>query len=94
LDTFIAILVGIADGLLGAIPFFVVRSRIKARMKNDGTGGIVIGIAATMVSFLIIAAGIVLCYLITRDSLLPFAISAITVFFLALIVYTATLVRK
>jgi len=90
----IAIAVGIVGGLIGAIPFFVARSRVKKRDEKDPLGGIVTGLLATVISFLIMAVEIVLCYVIIRDYLLPFAISAIAVFLLALIVYTATLMRK
>jgi len=94
MQTVIAALVGIAGGLVGAIPFIVVRPRMKARMKKEGLGGIVTGLLATMISFLIMTVEIVLCFFIISDYLLPFAISAIAVFMLAMIVFTVTLMRK
>jgi len=90
----IAALIGVAGGCLGAVPFFVVRPRMKKRMKTDGVGGIITGVFATMISFLIMAAQIVACFFINSDYLLPFAISAIAVFLLAMILFTATLMRK
>ena len=94
MDTFIAIAAGIVGGLIGAIPFVVARRRLKARMKKDALGGIIMGVGATVVSFVILVVAIALCNLIFKDYLLPFAISAVAVFLLAMIVYTATLMRK
>jgi len=94
LDIIIAIVVGVAGGVIGVIPFLVARSRMKARMKKDGVGGVMIGIAATFISFIVMIIEIVLCYLLAKDYLLPFAVSAIAVFLLAMIVYTATLMKK
>ena len=94
MDFFIAIAVGVVGGVIGVVPFLVARSRMKARMKKDGVGGVIIGIAATFISFIVMIIEIVLCYLLAKDYLLPFAVSAIAVFLLAMIVYTATLMKK
>ena len=94
MDIFIAVVIGVVAGFVGVIPFLVARSRMKARMKKDGTGGIVIGLAANLVSFLVMAVCIVLCFLFAKDYLLPFAASAIAVFLFAMGTYTATLMRK
>jgi len=93
-DLPVPIIVGVIGGLVGVIPFLVARRRMKARMKKDALGGVITGVAATAISFLLMAAQIVFCYLVFRDYLLPFAISAIAVFILAMGVYTATLMRK
>jgi len=94
MDIILAIAAGFTGGLLGAIPFVVARKRMKTNMKTDAMGGIVTGLLATVISFFVIAVVIVLCYFIFGDYLLPFAISAIAVFLLAMIAYTATLMRK
>jgi len=90
----IAALIGILGGSIGCIPFFVVHRRMKKRPKKDVMGGIITGLLATIISFLIMTVEIVLCFFINSDYLLPFAISAIAVFILAMIVFTATLMRK
>lgn len=90
----IAIALGVVGGFIGIIPFFVARSRMKARMKKDGMGGIAIGMAATVISFVVMVVEFVLCYLLAASYLLPFAISAIVVFLLGMGAYTATLMRR
>ena len=94
MDIFIAIAAGILGGLVGAIPFVVARKRMRTRVEKDALGGIITGVIATAVSFFILIVAIALCNLIFKDYLLPFAISAIAVFLLAMIAYTATLMRK
>ena len=89
-----AILIGIIGGLVGAVPFVVARSRVKARLQKDGVGSIIIGLGATLISFFVLLAEILLCFLVVKDYLLPFAMSAIVVFILAMGVYTVTLMRK
>lgn len=76
------------------IPFVVARTRIKARLKKDGVGSIITGMAATLISFVIMAVEIVLSAIFAKDYLLPFAVSAIVVFLIAMGAYTATLMRK
>lgn len=93
-ETVTAVCIGILGGVVGAAPFLVSRRRMKARMKTDGMGGIATGMAATLISFLIMIAEIIICMLLAREYLLPFSISAITVFLLAMLVYTATLFRR
>ncbi len=94
METFTAIALGIAGGLIGIVPFFVARSKIKKRLKTDGVGSIIAGMAATMISFFIMIAEIVICNIFFKEHLLSFAISAIVVFLLAMGVYTATLMRR
>ena len=94
MNLFLAIGLGIAGGILGVIPFIVARSRIKARLKKDGVGSIVTGMAAVCISTLIMVIEIVLFHFIVGDYLLPFAISAIAVFLLAMGAYTATLMKR
>lgn len=89
-----AVLVGIAGGIVGIVPFLVARSRIKARMKKDGIGGIAIGMVATFVSFVIMATEIVLCALLAPAYLLPYSISILVIFILAMGAYTAILMRR
>ncbi|MCL2529330.1 MAG: hypothetical protein FWE41_03245 [Coriobacteriia bacterium] len=90
----IAVIAGLAGGLIGCIPFVVVHRRMKKGVKKDALGAIIPGLLATMISFLIMTVEIVICFFINSDYLLPFAISAIAVFLLAMIVFTATLMRK
>lgn len=94
LNTIIAVIAGVIGGLLGAVPFYAARKKAKAKLKTDGVGGIMIGLVATVVSFLIMVVELVICSLVARDYLLPFAISVIVVFILAMAVYTAILMRK
>ena len=94
MSVLIAILLGLVAGLIGAVPFVVARARIKKRLRTDGTGSILTGMVAAFVSFLVMALEIFLCFFIARDYLLPFTISAIVVFLLAMGAYTATLMRK
>lgn len=94
MNFFLAIALGILGGCIGVIPFFVARSRIKARLKADGMGSIVTGMAATMISIVVMAAGILICYFFAREFLLLYSISAIVVFVIAMGAYTATLMRR
>ncbi|MDR2671843.1 MAG: hypothetical protein LBC35_00805 [Coriobacteriales bacterium] len=94
LDIAIAVIVGILGGALGIVPFVVARARIRAKMRKDGTAGIITGMAATLISFVVMAAEIVVCRLLAASYLLPFSISAVAFFIIAMMVYTATLVRR
>ena len=94
MDFFIAIALGIVGGIVGIVPFLVARSRIKAKLKKDGTGSIIIGMAAIIISFVIMIVEILVFSLFDPENLLPFAISAIIVFLLAIGAYTATLMRR
>lgn len=94
MDVALAIVLGCVGGMLGFAPFLVARSRIKARLKTDGMGSIIAGMAAVMASFFVLLVEIVLCRLIDGDYLLPFAVSAIGFFLLAMTLYTVTLMRK
>jgi uncharacterized membrane protein YbhN (UPF0104 family) len=93
-DIALAIILGVAGGALGALPFLVARRRMKAKMKTDGVGGITNGLVATLVSFALMVLLLAICYLIAKDYLLPFAISTIVVFIFAMVLYTATLMRR
>jgi hypothetical protein len=90
----IAIAVGVVGGLIGAVPFVVARARIKERLKKDGAASIATAMVATLISFLIMAIELTFCFLFAREYLLPFAISAIVVFMLAMGVYTVKLMRQ
>lgn len=90
----LAIALGGVGGIIGFAPFLVARSRIKARLKSDGTGSIVMGLAAVFISFFIMILEIVLCRLLVQEYFLPFCFSAIVVFLLAVGVYVATLMRR
>ncbi len=57
-------------------------------------GSIITGMAATMISFLVMIVEIVCCNILFKEYLLSFAISAIVIFLLAMGVYTATLMRR
>jgi hypothetical protein len=94
MDILIAVALGVVGGVVGVIPFFFARRRIKARLKRDGVGSIATGMAATLVSFAVMVVEMVFCYLLAADYLLPFAISAIVVFLLAMGGYTALLMRR
>ena len=94
MEIFIAIGIGIGGGLIGFIPFLVARSRVKANLKKDGMGSILTGMIAVFASFIIMAGELFLAFLFAREHLLPFAMSAIAIFLLAISVYTATLMRR
>ena len=94
MSTAIAIALGVVGGLIGAIPFYAARKKAKERLKTDGMGGIFIGLVATMISFAVMVILFFVCFLIARDYLLPFALSALVVFMLAMVAYTVILMRK
>ncbi len=94
MEIILAILTGIAGGIVGVIPFMIARARIKAKMKKDGIGGIAIGMVAAFISFILLAAEIVLCHLLAAEYLLPYSISSIVIFLLAMGAYTAILMRR
>ncbi|MDR1088039.1 MAG: hypothetical protein LBL23_01995 [Coriobacteriales bacterium] len=94
MDIVPAILIGIIGGIVGVVPFFVARSSMKKRLKKDGIGSIALGMVATIVSFALMVIEIVLCFILANSYLLPFALSAILVFVLAIGIYTVTLMRR
>lgn len=94
MDFLPAVLIGIVCGALGFTPFLVARRQMKARLKSDGLGSIAVGMVAVFVSFVVMAVEIVLCAVCARAYILPFSISVIVVFLLAMIVYTTLLMRK
>ncbi|MDR1358992.1 MAG: hypothetical protein LBJ48_06555 [Coriobacteriales bacterium] len=94
MDIVPAVLIGIIGGIVGVVPFFVARSHMKARLKKDGISSIALGMVATIVSFALMVIEIVLCFILANNYLLPFALSAILVFVLAIGVYTVTLMRR
>lgn len=94
MNLFAALGIGVLAGIVGVVPFFVARRRIKARMKKDGVGSIITGMVAVLISFAIMVVEILIFNLFAADYLLPFAICAIVVFLLAIGAFTATLMRR
>jgi hypothetical protein len=94
MEVALAILAGVAAGGLGAAPpLVVVRGlrKMAAQSDVDGAGLIVRGMVAILLSFVILGVCIALCFFIASAYLLFFALTAILVFILCVIVYTAAL---
>ena len=94
MNLFLALALGVVGGIVGVIPFLVARGRIKAKLKEDGIGSIIVGMIAIMISFVIMVVEIILFNFIAPEHLLPFAITTIVVFVLAVGIYTATMMRR
>ena len=90
----IAIGIGIVGGFIGFIPFLVARSRMRASMKKGGGSSIIAGLVAMLVSFVILAIQILICRLLAVDYFVPFSITVIVIFLVAMGIYVAMLMRR
>ena len=88
------ILLGIAGGLIGIVPFIIVRRRIKSRLKNEGNGSFVAAFAAIIASFILMLLVIIIWSLFFKETTPLFAIVVVITFLLGIGVYTATLLRR
>jgi hypothetical protein len=91
----IAILAGVAVGLIGFIPYAVAGDRLRKNPASATAVQAVTLIAGFVASFAILAVGAVLCIAFFRDLALPFAIAEVAALLVAAAAFGAKkLVRK
>lgn len=80
-----AVAAGIAAGIIGFLPLFI-SLRLSRRSESLSAMSMgLYGLAGTFVSLIIVAAAMIICAVVARDSVLPFGIAEIA----ALIVSTS-----
>ncbi|MDR3136664.1 MAG: hypothetical protein LBU07_04525 [Coriobacteriales bacterium] len=94
MDMALAIITGFVGGVIGVTPFWFAYRVMRDQMGTGGLPGIGLGVMAMVTSFILMAIEIVICRLLAATYLLPFSISAIGFFIVAMLVYTATLMRR
>ena len=96
METAIAIITGIPAAAVGFVPFLLLRFWIRSKLRSGSLDslGIALGMVAALISFALMAAEIVTCRLLAANYLLPFSISAIVFFVLAMLFCAATIIRR
>ncbi|MDR1184191.1 MAG: hypothetical protein LBK67_05280 [Coriobacteriales bacterium] len=89
----LVVVLGVVGGLLGFAPYFLIDRRIRAKVENQGIRSIQLGCLGAVISFVVMAAALVVIYVLMTEQLLFFAAVCIGVFLACMIVYTVLLVR-
>lgn len=80
-----AVAAGIVAGLIGFLPLFVSLRLARRSTSTSAMSAGLYGLAGVFVSLIIVAAALIICAVVARESVLPFGIAEIV----ALIVSTS-----
>lgn len=92
-----AVAAGIVAGLVGFLPLFVsLRLALRSESLSAMTTGLY-GLVGVFISLIIVAAALIVCAVVARDQVLPFAVAEIVAFIgftSAYVVYKNVLAKR
>jgi hypothetical protein len=83
----LSIILGVVGGVVGFLPFLLFKGQLRRTLPTDAGKGIIIGLGLTFASLIIMVVEFVLCRFVFHGHLLFFAIPAIVVFLVSVVVY-------
>ena len=84
----LAIVCGCVIGILSCAPFAFARKKARGVNPTNSTGLLSWFLAATVLSFIILALAMLVCKLVAQDVFLPFSLTSIAVFVIGVIVFS------
>lgn len=83
----VAIIAGVLIGAVCCVPFVVARKKIRTVNPTNSAGLLGWFLMAIALSFVILAAAMIACRFLMQSAFLPFALSSIATFVVAVIVF-------
>lgn len=91
----VSIVLGVIIGFLGFLPLFVGLKLVRRATNTSNLSQAGAALLGVLGSFLVLAAGLIVCILIARDLVLPFTLAVVAGLLVSTIGYGVyTLVRK
>jgi len=80
-------------GVLGFVPFYLFNHKTSRRLIKDSSKAFRFAMVAPLISFALILAGIISCWLLAPGYLVIFAVACITVFLVGIAFFVVRLLK-